>query len=215
MTFYKVNERLTIKPSASGLVERKHERNGADESPPLQPHSGGLPEVSAEGDGADDEPASLQVPKETTLDDLNDFWKRGGPKLWKYAPFSVRTAFKEKLDRAPYAATSDVVEFIDKVFCGRKGVNVRQLYTFAKTQGIPRKILRVHLRALGYKLTKDGPQPAAPRFYRNKNSEWKNQLRVIPDAELEARLAAEQKGDEQDESDLLDERPPNPYYADI
>jgi ParB-like chromosome segregation protein Spo0J len=207
--------RLLTKAKPPAAAGDKSKGRAVKKSPPLQPHSGGLPEASAEGDGADDEPASLQVPKETTLDELNDFWKAGGPKLWKYASFSVRTAFKEKLDRAPYAATSDVVEFIDKVFCGRKGVNVRQLYTFAKTQGIPRKILRVHLRALGYKLTKDGPQPAAPRFYRNKNSEWKNQLRVIPDAELEAPLAAEQKGDEQDESDLLDERPPNPYYADI
>ena len=206
--------RLLTKAKPPAAAGDKSKDRAVKKSPPL-PHSGGLPEASAEGDGADDEPIRPEVPKETTLDDLDDFWKRGGPQLWKYASFSVRTAFKDKLDRAPYAATSDVVEFIDKVFCGRKGVNVRQLYAFAKTQGIPRKILRVHLRLLGYKLSKDGPQPAAPRFYRNKNSDWKNQMRVIPDAELEAPFAAEQKGDEQDESDLLDERPANPYYADI
>ena len=40
-------------------------------------------------------------------------------------------------------------------------------------------------------------------------------MRLVPDAELEAPLAAEQNGDEQDELDLLDERPPNPYYDNI
>jgi hypothetical protein len=74
--------RLLTKAKPPAAAKDKSKDRAVKKSPPLQPHSGGLPEASAEGDGADDEPASLQVPKETTLDDLDDFWKRGGPKLW-------------------------------------------------------------------------------------------------------------------------------------
>jgi hypothetical protein len=208
--------RAAAKPSASGLAERKHERNGAKESPTLRSDPERQTDASADNGGADDETVSVQLPKDTKINELKDAWKRAGcPRLWKYAPMAVRREFGDMLGRAPYAAKGDVVEFVEKVFSGREQVYTRELYAFAHTQGISEKVLRVHLRLLGYKLSKDGPQPAAPRFYRNKNPDWKNQLRVIHDAELQARLAAEQNGHEQDESDSLDERPPNPYFDDI
>jgi hypothetical protein len=172
-----------------GLAERPQRRQGAHKSPPLQPDADR--QAAADGEGTEEESASRQVPKDTTFGEIDNVWKRmGGPNLWKYAPLSVRTQFKEKLDRAPYAAKSDVVGFIEKVFFGRKD-DVRQLYAYAKTQGIRRKVLPINLRALGYKLSKHGPASAAPRFYNN--SKWKQQLQVITDAELEAPLAAEQK----------------------
>jgi hypothetical protein len=80
-----------------------------------------------------------------------------------------------------------------------------------------KKALTLQLRAFGYKLTKDGPHPAAPRAYRN--LKWKEQLKVLPDAELEAPLAAEEKSNKQDEFSFLDELPVDPrldkYYTDI
>ena len=48
--------------------------------------------------------------------------------------------FKEKLDRAPYAAKSDVVGIINKVFAGRKYVYVQQPYAYAKVNGIRKKL---------------------------------------------------------------------------
>jgi ParB-like chromosome segregation protein Spo0J len=205
---------------AKDLVANRKERMGkatiGPVSPPLQPGSDRGAEPSADGQDADDESDSRQVPKETTFDEIDRLWKRaGGPKLWRYAPFAVRMEFKEKLDRA--TARSDVAEFINKVFFGRKEVDVRQLYAYAKTQGIQRKVLPINLRALGFKLSKHGHHPAAPRFYRNKNSIWKDQLQVITDAELEAPLAAEQKEtsvEQQYESDGADS-PVNKYYDDI
>jgi ParB-like chromosome segregation protein Spo0J len=209
--------KATAKPSASGLAERKHERNGAKESPTLRSDPERQTDASADNGGAD-EPASLQLPKDTTLDELKDAWKRAGcPRLWKHAPMAVRRDFGDMLGRAPYAAKGDVVGFIEKVFSGRKQVYTQELYAFAKTQGIPRNILAVHLRLLGYKLSKDGPQPGAPRFYRNKNSEWKNQLRVIHDAELGAPLAAEQNATSVEQQDELSgaDSPQKDYYANI
>lgn len=206
------------KAAPSKLAKGNPEQNGEDESPPLQPDSDTQTEGFSDVDGADDEPTSPQVPNDTTADELDNMWARAaGPKLWKYAPFDVRRDFMDKLDRAPYAAKGDVVEFIRKVFSGREKVRTRELYAYAKTKGILKKALTLQLRAFGYKLTKDGPHPAAPRAYRN--LKWKEQLKVLPDAELEAPLAAEEKSNKQDEFSFLDELPVDPrldkYYTDI
>jgi hypothetical protein len=92
----------TTKAPVSGAAAAKPKRNGEHKSPPLQPDSDQQTEASADGQDADDESGSGKVPKETTFGELDNLWMRkGGPKLWRYAPFSVRMEFKEKLDRAP------------------------------------------------------------------------------------------------------------------
>jgi hypothetical protein len=156
--------------------------------------------------------------KETTFADLERLWKQaGGPKLWRYAPFAVRTEFKEKLDRVPYAAKSDLAEFINKVFAGRRYVNVQQLYAYAKVNGIRRQALAVNLRALGHRLSKLGPASAAPRVYINGDPDWKERLIAVSNADLEAPLAAEKKeaSDEQPYESYGVDSPVKEYYADI
>jgi hypothetical protein len=210
----RLQERMqeTTNGPASAVARAKAKRGGVRKSTP-QPDSDQHDDQDSDG-----ESASLQIPKETTLNELKDAWKRGGcPQLWKYAPMAVRTDFGDMLGRAPYAAKGDVVGFIEKVFSGRKQVYTRELYAFAHTQGIRRNVLAVHLRLLGYKLSKDGRQPGAPRFYRNKNSDWKNQIPVIRDAELQAPLAAEQNATSVEQQDELSgaDSPQKDYYANI
>jgi ParB-like chromosome segregation protein Spo0J len=210
----KLQERMqeTTNTPPSRVAAAKAQRGGVHKSPPPQPDSN-----QHDDQGSDGEPASPPVPKETTLDDLNDFWKRGGPKLWRYASFAVRTKFKEKLDRAPYAAKSDVVEFIKKVFAGRRHVNVQQLYAYAKVNGIRKKALAVNLRALGHRLSKLGSASAAPCVYINGDRDWKERLIAISDAELQAPLAAEQNATSVEQQDELSgaDSPQKDYYANI
>ena len=194
------------------VAAAKSKRRGAHESPPLTDSD------QHDGQGADQEAGSGKVPKETTFDDLDKLWKReGGPKLWRYASFSVRMEFKEKLDRAPYAAKSDVVGFINKVFAGRRHVNVQQLYAYAKVNGIRKKALAVNLRALGHRLSKLGSASAAPRVYINGDRDWKERLIAISDAELQAPLAAEQNATSVEQQDELSgaDSPQKDYYANI
>jgi hypothetical protein len=198
---------------------KKSKRRVEDESPALQPNSAGPTGESTGTYDADNEPTPTEPPKDTSLMDLKGAWARvGGPKLWKHAPSSVRTEFIDMLGRAPCAAKADVFEFVRKVFFGRELVYTRELYAFAKKNGISRKQLPVCARYLGYKLTKAGRDPAAPRAYRAKRSEWKDQLKVVPNAELEAAIRAEQDLAKQD-SDIQDELPLDPqkeaYYSDI
>jgi hypothetical protein len=207
--------RQMTKTAPPGFRKSKLQHDGADDAPPLQPTLDTQPDV-AKGD-PDEEPTRQEVPKDTTLDELNDFWKGRGQTFWKYAPFEVRRDFMERLERAPYGAKSDIVEFINKIFFGRELVLARELYPYAKTQGIQKKILRHYLQGYGYRLAKKGRQPGALWFYRNKNSQWKNQMRLVPDAELEAPLAAERDAKKRDQFDF--ELPADPrleaYYSDI
>jgi ParB-like chromosome segregation protein Spo0J len=196
----------------------KLQQGGADETPPLQPTLDTETEVAE--DDLDEEPTPPERPKDTTIEELNDFWKGRGRTLWKYAPFEVRRDFMEKLQRAPYGAKSDIVEFINKIFFGRELVLARELYPYAKTRGISKRLLRYYLRDYGYKRAKKGREPGALWFYRNKDSQWKEQVRLVLDAELAAPFAAERDAKKHDDQfdDILDELPRGPkeaYYMDI
>ena len=204
--------RETTKAPPTHAVEHKQKRNSAKKTLPLQPDPDWHAEASAEREGRNGERARPHVSENTSLEELLAAWKRArGPKLWKYAPFAVRTLFYARLRRAPYAAKGDLIEFVENIFSGRREVYVRQLYRFAKTKGISQKALKVYLRA-NYVLKKCGPGPGAPWAYIQKDSNWKEQLKVIRDAELEAPLASEQEVEAQNEQEFEDDTPLNPYY---
>jgi hypothetical protein len=206
-------QQATTESAKAALTRDAEGKQGlrvSKKAPPLQPNP---PDSQAEASTEDRERATSDVPKETTsFEELVAAWKRmGGPRLWRYAPFATRTPFIDRLRRAHCAAKGDTVGFIEEIFSGRKQVYARQLYQFAKTKGISKEPLRRHLRALGYRCKKCGPETGAPWAYINKNSEWKEQLKIIKDSELQASLAAEQDVD----SDALDNfeiGKPHPYY---
>jgi hypothetical protein len=211
--------RLLTKAKPPAVAGDKSKDHAEEESPPLQPNSAGQTEESPDANDTEDEANRPAVPKDTTREELMAAWKQADlPKLWKYTPGILRTEFIDMLGRARCAAKTDIVAFIKKVCSGRELVYTRELHAFAKKNGISKKPLPLYLRWLGYKPTKIGPDPAAPRAYRSESSEWKNQLKVVRDDELQAALRAEQDLAKED-SDILDELPGNPrldtYYTDI
>jgi ParB family chromosome partitioning protein len=178
--------RMRRASSDKGGNSQKRELNGAVEGPPLQPGSDAKAEKRSD-DGA-------AMPKDTTFDELEALWKQvGGPKLWKHTPFAVRREFTEMLLRARCSAKVDIVNFIKEVFRGRREINTRQLYCFAKTRGIFKKALREQLRACQYRPRKRGSRPGAPWVRLNNDRHWKDHLKIISDAELEAPFVAESK----------------------
>jgi ParB-like chromosome segregation protein Spo0J len=211
--------RLLTKAKPPAVAGDKSQDHAEEESPPLQPNSAGQTEESPDANDTEDEANRPAVPKDTTREEFMAAWKQADlPKLWKYTPGILRSEIMDMLGRARCAAKADVLEFARNVFSGRELVYTRELYAFAKKNGISKKWLPMVARGLGYKLTKVGPDSAAPRAYRAKRSEWKNQLKVVPDAELEAAVRAEKDPAKQD-SDILDEFPLDPqkeaYYTDI
>jgi hypothetical protein len=88
------------------------------------------------------------------------------------------------------------------VFRGREKVYAKQLYGFAKTKGISKKLLKLYLKAYGYKVKKCGPGPGVPWAYINKNPDWKDQLKVFSSAELQAPVAAEEEVKRKEEADF-------------
>jgi ParB-like chromosome segregation protein Spo0J len=173
----------TTSPDNEGN-HQKRKSDGTVKSPPLQPDSGARAEQRSDAKGV--------KPEDTTFDELAAWWKQaGGPKLWKHTPFAVRREFTEMLLRARCLAKVDLVNFIKEVFRGRREISNKQLYCFAKTRGIFKKALREQLRACQYRAKKRGRQPGAPWVRLNNDRNWKEHLKIISDAELEAPFVAE------------------------
>ena len=129
--------------------------------------------------------------QETTLDQMEAFWKRKGRKLWAFLPFRDRKRFIEMLKRARCKAQVDVVAFLRDVFRGRPEVGKHDLYAFAATRGLAKGVVRNTIKALGYPAKRKGWGSGAVWYFRNTNLDWKEQLRCIADDELKAAREAQ------------------------
>jgi ParB family chromosome partitioning protein len=197
----------TVRKTKSDMKghDQKRKSDGRVEGPQLQPGS-----AASLGQRADGQPA---ISSDTTFDELESLWKQaGGPKLWKFTPFAVRSEFTEMLLRARCSAKVDIVKFIKELFRGRREINTRELYCFAKTRGVSKKALREQLKASGYRAKKRGRQPGAPWVRLNNDRNWKEHLKLISHAELAAPLEAECKLEANSERNLVRRAAADDYY---
>jgi hypothetical protein len=174
----------TGKATASSRDGLQGKTNGSVQGPSLKsdPDNGDKSEANYET-------TETSKKRTTTFDELETFWDRDGRELWAYAPFDDRERFIEKLRRAKCKAQVDVVAFLRDVFRGRYEVKKRELYALAKTRGLAKRSVRKTLSELGYPPKRKGDGSSAVWYFRNKDHEWKEQLRTISDAELSAARA--------------------------
>jgi hypothetical protein len=163
---YKKN-RIPNQKKAKRAADGPNDGSEHSESPPLQPDKG---EDHSPGD----------VKQETTCDQLIAHWGTKGKELWAFTPFAVRQAFLGQLDRARCKASSDAAAFLKKVFRGRLEVEKRQLYAFAKSEGISSKTVRSAAKALGYTTRKN--RLNEHRSWSDPN--WKNQSILVSRTQL-------------------------------
>jgi ParB-like chromosome segregation protein Spo0J len=158
-------------------------------APPLQP---GIQPTAISAKSATTKKTPTSSPgQETTLDEMEAFWKRKGRKLWAYLPFRDRERFIEMLRRARCKAQVDVVAFVRDAFRGRAEIEQRDLYAFAATRGLAKGVVRNTIKALGYPAKRKGWGSGAVWYFRNIDRDWKEQLRCIADEELKATREAQ------------------------
>jgi ParB family transcriptional regulator, chromosome partitioning protein len=116
---------------------------------------------------------------DTTIDQLEELWKKHGRELWKYAPFVVREEFLGTLRKAKCKAMIDAVQFVRDAFQGRKQVFVKALYVLAKRRGLSEKSVRAILKQLGYHRTRPRLDPSSGWRYRNTNKSWEDEIPVF------------------------------------
>lgn len=170
--------------------------------------------------GGADEPdrsvTSTMPIEATTIGALKTAWMKRGRELWKYAASPVRDEFIDMLKRARCHATIDVVKFIGDVFMGRSSIDCDELYAFAKTKGLAKAPVRKALNELSYsRKNRKGSGPRGRRYYKNNETDWKDQLPVFKDAEIKAAVAAA-KEKQEPEQVFHQARPGDAdYYNDI
>ena len=133
---------------------------------------------------------------DTTFEQLELAWKEADVhKLWAHTPVDVRHEFVEFLLSVRCKSTADISKFIQDVFTGRERIYAQELYAFAESKGITKNTLRRRLKELGYRRGNGQRrgEGGAPWFYRNKNKDWKDEMTIISQEELDAPLAAERE----------------------
>jgi ParB family chromosome partitioning protein len=202
------------KPEAKASDRQRDEPDNVIKSGPLQPDSEDTTDADEpEADKKADTPKPVE---ETTFEALEELWKREGRELWKYTPFGARELFIETLRRARCYAKADVGSFIRDIFWGRKDIDCEALYSFAKTRGLTKIVVRKALKELLYRRKKRrGSGSRGSMYYRNKDSEWEGQALKISDAELEA-ARAKHKEDRTLTLGVVDrDRKLDDYFSDI
>lgn len=138
----------------------------------------------------DEGPPAATPPEATTFGALEAAWKLECSKLWKYATSPVRDEFIGMLRRARCYATPEVVGFIHDIFMGRGRVDCEDLYALAKTKGLAKARVRKALKELSYiRKTQKGSGARGSRYYKNKETDWKDQQPVFKDADIKVAVA--------------------------
>lgn len=165
----------------------KQAKNSSDD----QQDVGNAVQSDAEGTEEADEPESQPncnsakpIHAETTFDQLEEGWLKELRKLWMHAPNEVRERFIAMLRRARSKAHTDYVQFVRNVFQGRGKVYARELYGLAESRGLSKKSVRMVLRALCYPRRRPGYGSSGRYYYQNRNRDWKEELKIVSEAEL-------------------------------
>jgi hypothetical protein len=129
---------------------------------------------------------------ETTFLELEKFWRPDGYRLWQYASFDTRQRFIAELNRAKNKSPSDIVNFVQEVFAGRKYVIKGQLFEYGKTKGFSREAIKKVCRELGYP---SGQRQGGTKVFRNvdKRSRY---MRNVTDNELKAAYVQKREQEE-------------------
>ncbi|MHC2385634.1 ParB-like chromosome segregation protein Spo0J [Bradyrhizobium liaoningense] len=147
----------------------KNAKGAAIQSPPLQP-----------------EAEELAAQTVTKYNEMVSLWKSKCRTSWAYLPFAERERFIEMLRRARRRARADVVELLGDVFRGREMIRKQDLFEFAATQGFAKGTIHKALKGLGYRSKRKGHGLEARWFFVNPERDWKGQLPVYSDADLQA-----------------------------
>ena len=168
-------QEAAAKPAADGNAASSEqsdtERSDTEQSDTEQPDK-------------DQEQGAKPSQPETSFEQIEQLWKKHFHKLWIYMPFGERERFMCMLRRARSKARTNSLQFVKKVFQGRKKVYARDLYALAEAQGLSKTAVRTVLNGLGYHRKRSGYGSAGRYYYRNTNPNWKEEMPVYSESEL-------------------------------
>jgi hypothetical protein len=124
--------------------------------------------------------------KQVTLADLNKAWESKCRKLWAHTRHVDREAFVDKIMRATCKARADVHDLIKRVIRGRKRIEKRVLYAYAKSQGISNKAVRRATKELGLATGRSGHAAYTTWYFNNPARHPEDQLIQVYDKDLKA-----------------------------
>jgi hypothetical protein len=184
------------------------------DGPPLQPDMT-TSETDAKETDAERKDRPAPVNKTTTFDAMVGLWDKERRAAWAYLPVSDRERFIEMLHRSKRKARVDVVEFLQDALRGRPRVIKRNLLALAVKRGLSKRLVRMAIKARGYKNKRIGHGWEAVWYVLNPTSDWGGFLPTISDDELKA--AGDAEGNPRDTTasglDLTGKK--KSYYADI
>lgn len=140
-----------------------------------------------------EEPDTPSAVPDTTFETLINAWDSCLKSYWAHAPFEVRERFHQMLRRARCRATVDVDKFIREIFWGRKKLDCRMLFSFAKSKGFGRKAIQAGLARGSYKRRRHG-LANGPHHYVN-HFDSKDEIPVFSDKEIKAAVEADNQAD--------------------
>jgi ParB-like chromosome segregation protein Spo0J len=105
---------------------------------------------------------------------------------WRRAVKEHRERFINEVLRGTSGFDLDeAVNLIQSAFAGRRKILCRDLYRLGARYGFHKKTVQEVIRHLGYEKRRLSWDRREPWSYMNTNSEWKNQVPVIPNKEFE------------------------------
>jgi hypothetical protein len=168
-------------------VARLAQRSGDAQEAAAEPAAKGNAAASEQSDtehNEDKEQGAKSSRPETSFEQLEQLWKKHFHKLWMYMPFDERERFICMLRKARGKARTDSLQFVKKVFQGRKKVYARDLYNLAKAQGLSKTTVRMVINGLRYPRKRSGYGSAGRYYYRNINCNWKEEMPLYSESEL-------------------------------
>ena len=124
--------------------------------------------------------------KQVTLADLNKAWEKKCRRLWAHTRHVDRQAFVDKIMRANCKARADVHDLLQRAIRGRKRIEKRVLFAYAKSQGISEKAVRRATKELGFTRGRSGQAAHTTWYFNNPARHPEDQLLLVYEKDLEA-----------------------------
>jgi ParB-like chromosome segregation protein Spo0J len=136
-----------------------------------------------EADGDDDEADKVQEESDeedptdvaSTFEEMEGFWHPEGAKIWRRLPAADRERFISSLYKSRCVVAVDLNQLVDDLFFGRGEIEIADLDAWARRQYVAPRRLREAVRAAGHQRRRRGADPHGAWYYKNKNTEWKNE----------------------------------------
>jgi hypothetical protein len=130
-------------------------------------------------------PEEANETRATTFLEMTALWESSCRAGWAHLPVADRERFIEVLRRAKCRAHVDAAEFIQSALQGRQEILKSKLFSLASARGVSKSRIRQVIKERGYKSRRVGMGRAA-EYLLNPNSDWKNELKYVRDAEIDA-----------------------------